>query len=89
MQETIYKYPLTLDGFSEEIEMPLGARILTLQTQGDIPTLWAIVDPRELMETRLFGAIGTGHPVPANGSYVGTWQDGPYVWHLFEITEDK
>jgi hypothetical protein len=68
------------------IDMPLGAKILTLQMQDGLPTLWAAVDPLQPTEPRCFAIVGTGQPMPKNsGSYVGTWQSAIYVFHLFEV----
>lgn len=67
------------------IDMPDGARILTLQLQDDEPTLWAVVDPERVAAPRSFVIVGTGHPVPEDvGDYVGSWQWPGLVWHLFE-----
>lgn len=74
------------------IEMPKGAEILTVQTQAMAnrytfdPYIWAKVDPRNETEIRKFEVIGTGHQFDDTGKeYIGTYFDGPFVWHLFEI----
>lgn len=81
----IWKFTLALQE-SQTVPMPKGARILTVQMQGRYPCLWAVVDPGMEREARVFQIIGTGHPTEeaAFKNYVGTWQDGPMVWHLFE-----
>ena len=80
---TIWKYPLTLRGLT--IDMPAGATILTVQLQDETPTIWALVDPDRPCETRTFTIVGTGHRVPDGLGYVGTFQQPPFVWHLFEV----
>jgi hypothetical protein len=40
----IYKYQLETTGV-QEIEMPQGAIILSLQTQNEVPCIWALVNP--------------------------------------------
>ena len=89
-REVIYKYPLIqTDGF--EIEMPKGARILTVQVQDGEPYIWAIVNPDNDTEVRGFRLAGTGHQLNTMGFtdmvYIGTFQlyDGGLVFHLFEI----
>jgi hypothetical protein len=68
------------------VEMPQGARVLTLQMQDDEPTLWAVVEPEAPPELRQFVIVGTGHEVPAGtGGYVGSWQWPSLVFHLFEV----
>jgi hypothetical protein len=57
---------------------------------GGIACLWAMVDPREERETVTFQLVGTGDEIPADiypGDHVGSWVDGPFVWHLFCATE--
>lgn len=83
---TIHKYrvPIT-DTFS--IAMPAGAELLSVQMQGPQPCLWALLDNDEPMtQQRHFVVIGTGNPVPkAALKYIGTFQQPPFVWHLFEV----
>lgn len=82
----VWKYPLeTLARTS--ISMPDGATILCLQMQGEIPTLWALVNPPGITKvTRRFRFHGTGHHNVDDGeTYIGTvqWPNG-LVFHLFE-----
>lgn len=81
----IYKYPLSLD--ETLVEMPVGAKLLDVQTQRDVVYLWALVDPTKETEERTFHIYGTGHGVGDGGDYIGTAQDGPFVWHVFERRE--
>jgi hypothetical protein len=38
------------------------------------------------MEERYFRIYGTGHTMPeACGKYIGTVQQGAFVWHVFEV----
>lgn len=81
----IWKFPIEMG--ANKIEMPNGAVVLTVQLQNDIPCLWAIVNPEEASNTRVFHIHGTGHPLEvAPRDYVGTFQQGPFVWHVFEGT---
>jgi len=79
----IWKFQLT----SMEIPMPVGAEICAFQYQHGVPCVWAIVDPDVMKEVRRFRIFGTGHelPGPDKCCYVGTVQDGSFVWHLFEL----
>ena len=80
--KTIWKFPL--QGLTTQLEMPYQARILSLQIQDGKPTLWAEVDTEAERETRTFQIKGTGHPLSDLEFYVGTFQDPPFVWHLYE-----
>lgn len=88
---TIWKFPVPLykQGMASAdpvIDMPRGAKVLTLQVQDGHPMLWAAVDPGQPTEPRQFAIVGTGHALPDNaGAYVGTWQSTIYVFHLFEV----
>lgn len=85
--KTIWKFELHIDE-PVTLLMPVGAEVLTVQAQGDIPCIWAIVDPNAETETRRFYVRGTGHPLREVGRYVDTFQlnGGALVFHLFEAT---
>jgi hypothetical protein len=84
MTKQIWKY--TLSGIISNIEMPLDAEILTVQLQNGQPTIWALVNSKNELENRNFAIVGTGNPFDdTNHKYIGTFQDSPFVWHLFEI----
>lgn len=94
MTTTIYKYPFDVTD-DIEIPMPIGAEVLAVQVQvtprGEMPCIWARVDPSDETEVRHFRLVGTGHEVPEFGdatlNYVGTFQmiGGAFVGHLFEV----
>jgi hypothetical protein len=69
------------------VQMPLDAEVMCFDFQDDMPCIWAIVDPDVLLVPRIFEIFGTGHQIPGitEGCYVGTSQQRPFVWHLFEL----
>lgn len=77
----IYKYPLKLG--VTELQVPYSCKVLSVQMQGDTPTLWAMVDPEGLPRSLKVHCIGTGQEVPKHTFHIGTVQDGAYVWHFF------
>lgn len=83
MMSTIWKYPISPKCTHE---MPVGARILAIQTQAGAPVMWALVDPDAPKESRAFVAYPTGSPFDAAGlEYIGTFQtEGWLVFHVFE-----
>lgn len=87
--KTIYKFKIIIaDTFS--LEMPFGAKILKVDIQNEEPVLWALVNTDyETHETVYFRLIGTGHPMPKDIllKYVDTFQQPPFVWHLFKETK--
>jgi hypothetical protein len=86
--QTIHKYRLPLSG---EVEMPDGARVLSVAAEHDEPCLWALVDTEAPMTRRRFAAIGTGHAAGMTkyGTYVGVYRlSGERgVYHVFELKQ--
>jgi hypothetical protein len=82
----VFKYPIHPGDVA--IEMPIGARVLSVQVQHGEAVIWALVNSLELKELRKFVVVGTGHPCPDVGRFIGTFQlpdlDGSWVFHLFE-----
>lgn len=85
--KSVYKYTLEPHG---GVELPTGAKILSVHAQHDSICLWALVDPNNLPVLRRFKVFGTGHPIANEQadrlSFVGTaLLDGGYlVMHVFE-----
>lgn len=86
MITTIWKTPLDPEVRTNEFDLPLGAEFLTLQVQHGVPTLWWRVCPDEKRVKTRVTIVGTGHVFDSLdlGRYLGTWQEGPFVWHAFE-----
>lgn len=86
--KTIFKYPIEVTD-RQIVRMPRGAQILSVQYQGKQLCIWAQVDDQEPLVDRVVLVCGTGHPMPEAPvgvflHHIGTVQDGPYVWHVFE-----
>jgi len=76
--KTIYKYSV------HALDMPIGAKILSVQMQDGRIVLWAEVDPDVATEPCVFEVFGTGQQMTdTNRQYIGTVQDGPMVWHIY------
>ncbi len=85
----IWKYPIPIED-SFEIEMPQGARVLSVDTQDGKPYIWVLVNTSSPKGLRPFRLLGTGHPSDDVGTsrFVGTFQmrNGDLVYHLFDWT---
>jgi hypothetical protein len=82
--KTIYKYPLNSQDCT--LQLPKGAKLLTVQLQNQIENLWALVDPHTSeLEERHICIVGTGWEVEDNMEYITTYMDGYFVWHVFEL----
>jgi hypothetical protein len=46
--------------------------------------LWAEVETDQKEEAQFVYSVGTGHGlVPDNCRFIGSVQEGPYVWHIY------
>jgi hypothetical protein len=86
-RKVIHKYPIP--SFNSEIQMPVGAEILTVQMQHDRPTIWASHWVGVQTEFRRFKIVATGQEFDpyehGNMEYLGTVQvPSGLVWHVFE-----
>lgn len=93
----VFKYPLAAE-FSgsgahweerQVIEMPGGAKILSVALQGGRPVLWALVDPEAPKERRPVYIVNTGGELGdefGGRRFVGTlvFGDGGIVLHVWE-----
>lgn len=84
----IYKYPLEIMDV-QEVDLPKGAQILSVQAQYGIPNIWALVDDKQTKtEKVIIRIIGTGYQIPDANSleYIGTVQliNGSVVFHVFK-----
>lgn len=95
----VYKYALPA-GPVQDIEMPAGAIVLTVQSQRDEPFIWAEVDPDAPKFFRRFRTYPTGSPMDEGSPmqdwkkypyYVGTFQlnDGALVFHVYTDGEER
>jgi len=86
--QSIWKFPLQCAD-KTVIVMPKGAKVLCVQSQREIPCVWALVPDTgaEVEQERTFTIYGTGHQHESiSGEYVGTFQlqGGAFVFHVFE-----
>lgn len=86
MSMAIWKFELETTDMTG-VDMPAGAKILTMQEQHGKPCIWALVDTCLPKENRVFCIHGTGHEVssPHAKEYVGTYQLLGGVFHVFEL----
>lgn len=47
--------------------------------------IWAEVDTDSKPEVEELVVLGTGGEVPKGARHLGTWLDGPFVWHLYAL----
>jgi hypothetical protein len=92
MTKKIFKYSLKVTDY-QEISLPKGYEILTIDVQFDNPYIWVLVDPNSPTMDVTFEIFGTGHPIHENKhrSFVGSFQigDGNLVFHCFVLEPQK
>ncbi len=87
--KSIWKYSLELTD-RQELEMPEGAWILSVQMQCNNICLWVAVNTEVQKKKRVIYIVGTGHNVGhlhrSLHRFIGTVQmrGGALVWHIFE-----
>lgn len=92
MKKTIWKYPLQVTDL-QNLEVPIGSELLTVQTQDGVPCLWVLVHNAEgKKEIIKLTTIGTGNEIKpdiniSKESYIGTYQlhGGAFVGHVFRV----
>ncbi len=84
MTRRLLKYELPV--FTGPLELPIGSIIRHAGHHKDVAHLWVETSSIfEGTETRTFTIYATGEQIhDARQVWRATWQDGPYVWHLFE-----
>lgn len=85
---TVWKFELFSVDDDVRITMPMGAKILHVEAQREVPCVWALVDPGADKVEYRFRLAGTGHPLPDDvGPHVGSFMlhGGRFVFHLFEV----
>jgi|GraSoiStandDraft_14_1057315.scaffolds.fasta_scaffold235116_2 hypothetical protein len=84
----VWKFPLMPE--ENEVELPVGAEVLTVELTSQGPALLALVDPDAERETRTFLVIGNGTDLPEGVAalhYRGTAKvPGAFTAHVFETT---
>jgi hypothetical protein len=83
--KAIWKFPIATTD-AQLIPMPVGARLLTVQTQDESPCIWAEVSPAAEPVDRIIYVHGTGHTFDHDASYLGTYQvmGGMLIFHVYD-----
>ena len=87
--QNVFKYTIPVEDYFS-LNLPEGAKILTVQEQHGDAHIWALVNPDNPTETRNFRLAGTGHPIkesPDTLDYIGTFQlaGDSFIGHVFEM----
>jgi hypothetical protein len=87
-ERVIWKYQLQMQGGPQEILMPTGAKVVHVDMQRNLVTLWCECDPGAEMEGRSFRIVPTGGGAGVKAHHLGTAieerMSGQSVWHIYE-----
>lgn len=84
----VFKYLIPFDDQPHDIKECSAIVHVGMQEPGGV-TVWA-----EHFEDWRYGyadnvirlqVFGTGHEVPPYAEHVGSTQDGPFVWHVYDV----
>jgi hypothetical protein len=91
---TVHKYKYT-DGMT--LELPTQAYVVHVGTDPKgLLCLWIETEltdelnlanelSNELLFPRHYKTFGTGHNLPEEAMFIGTYIDSPFVWHIYEV----
>src|SRR5687768_9543573 len=80
---TVHKFPFRITGEPQFIDVTCDWRPVLVEMQDDTPCLWAEVFTSSGRQRLQLLVTGTGHPVPTTMGHVGSFQQPPFVWHLW------
>lgn len=84
MTKRCYKYPVAYKAKDFSLMLPTSAQFLRVNWQGENLFIWFLVDIDAPILKRNFIFYGTGHDVAPGTKWVTTFDNGPFVMHLFE-----
>lgn len=85
MTKRCYKYPVNYKATKFSLMLPVGAQFLRVNWQGPDLFAWFLVSPDAMAIQRNFFLYGTGHDIPSGQKWVTTFDNGPFVMHMFEF----
>lgn len=84
---TVWKFPLG-EG-SAHFTAPAPARPIHagLDPTGEACVWVEVDDDSPFREERDVVVTGTGTPIPDGAVHIGSFNDNPFVWHVWDVTE--
>ena len=86
---TIYKYPFDISNPPIIVDLPPLHCVVHVEAQEGTPTMWIELDPDHDTDRVEFLIIGTGGRVPPGAQHIGTFLQGPFVWHVYQDVYTK
>ena len=82
----VYKYPVNRNAKKFSLILPMNFKFLRVQLQNETAFFWAEVILDGLTVEYKFELFGTGQDIPDTAKHLGTYDDGPFVFHLFQMS---
>lgn len=84
---TVYKYPLLFSSAPQLVKMPRDSSVVEVGLDAvRTVCIWAEVDTAAPIVTVPVRIFPTGAEVLGAGfTHIGTFFDGPYVWHVYAV----
>lgn len=83
--KTVYKYPVPRHSTGFGLMLPVGAKFIRIGFQREELQIWFEVIPGNSLESVSFKVFGTGHEIPDSATWLATFDDGPFVLHLYKM----
>lgn len=84
----IHKQGVPVNDFQPfDLQVPEGAHIVLVGRQGIDGKMWYEFREGVPYLTRTFVVRPTGRPIEDGLAHRGSWQNGLYVWHLYEVLD--
>lgn len=89
---TIYKYPLEITD-EQVIKISLFKYICESIVRVDLdplgqPCIWCEVETTSKPLPVIIFIVGTGNPIPDEAKHIGSFIQGPFVWHVYLLKEN-
>lgn len=81
----VYKYPIPRANAKFSVMLPMGFKFLRVSFQAEQLFMWCEVTDGNLASQVNFQLFGTGQELNPNGRYLTTFDDGPFVFHLYQL----
>jgi hypothetical protein len=82
---TIYKYPVQRNEQFFSMMVPKDFKFLRIAWQNERLFLWAEITKDSDPVEQKFALFGTGQDIKPGLTYLATYDDGPFVFHLYRF----
>ncbi len=79
----VFKYPIPRNRSKFGVVLPVGYKFIRVSFQDEQLQMWCEVEDNKRSEQANFQCFGTGHEIPLSATWLATYDDGPFVFHLY------